>query len=294
MQYLGIKIKDMSFSLLFVVVGLSIGACSTTSPVSSKIQLSSVVTPPSGLVAFCADVRAKCHVGIEQDKNTHTVSTGGHGVNRHLRLADFAGHAKNEQPQTPSAIALQATEGETGASKITSVFDSVIQQGMSVPTNSPGTVLPGNIQTPKTASRIEVSADVLPAVKKVNLQINNKITWQSDLDRYGLEERWTMPLAFDLGKFGDCEDFALEKRRLLLEMGIPAGALALATTTSKATGSHALLVIRTTQGDYVLDNTTPWVLPWTETNYKWITIQEGGNLLQWRAVASREMDKTKS
>ena len=132
-----------------------------------------------------------------------------------------------------------------------------------MPTSSLVTALPGNIQTPKTASRIEVSADVLPAVKKINLQINNKITWQSDLDRYGLEERWTMLLAFDLGKFGDCEDFALEKRRLLLEMGIPASALALATTTSKATGSHALLVIRTTQGEYVLDNTAPWV-SWTE------------------------------
>ena len=280
MQYLGIKTKGVSFSLLFAAVGLSIGACSTTTPVSSKIQLSSVVTPPSGLVAFCADIRAKCHVGVGQDQNTHTVSTGGHGVNRHLRLADFANHANKQQSLIPSAIALQAIEGEKNTDQATTIFDPKVDQKRAIPTPSTNTALGKSLRTQETASRVEVSADVLPAVKKINLQINNKITWQSDLDRYGLEERWTMPLAFDLGKFGDCEDFALEKRRLLLEMGIPEGALALATTTSKATGSHALLVTRTTQGDYVLDNTTPWVLPWTETDYKWITIQEGGNLLQ--------------
>jgi predicted transglutaminase-like cysteine proteinase len=288
MQKLGIVIKSPSISLLMIAMALSLGACTTTTAVSSKIQLSSVVTPPSGLVAFCADIRAKCHVVAGQDKETHTVSTGGQGDAHHLRAAAY-----QDLPLNPAAIALQDYVAEQNNEKTASISETFTQNEAVAQDDS---VTPSKQPTPapKIAPRIEVSADMLPAIKKINLQINNKITWQSDLDRYGLEERWTMPLAFDLGRYGDCEDFALEKRRLLLEMGIPAGALALATTTSKATGSHAVLVIRTTQGDYVLDNTTPWVLPWTETDYKWITIQEGSNLLQWRAVASREMGKTKS
>ena len=289
MQKIGIVTKTPSISLLMIAMALSLGACTTTTAVSSKIQLSSVVTPPSGLVAFCADIRAKCHVIAGQDNETHTVSTGGYGDTHGLRIAA----TYQDLPLNPAAIALQdyvaepGTENAVSISKTSMQIEVEVQDDLKAPSKQPTSAL-------KSVPRIEVSADMLPAVKKINLQINNKITWQSDLDRYGLEERWTMPLAFDLGRYGDCEDFALEKRRLLLQMGIPAGALALATTTSKATGSHALLVIRTTQGDYVLDNTTPWVLPWAETDYKWITIQEGGNLLQWRAVAARKTDKTRS
>lgn len=288
MQISGIVTKSPSISLLMIAMALSLGACTTTTAVSSKIQLSSVVTPPSGLVAFCADIRAKCHVVAGQDKETHTVSTGGQVDAHHLRAAAY-----QDLPLNPAAIALQDYVVKQDNGKAASISETPSQKKVVAQDNLTSSSAQLT-SAPKIAHRIEVSTDMLPAVKKINLQINNKITWQSDIDRYGLEERWTMPLAFDLGRYGDCEDFALEKRRLLLEMGVPAGALALATTTSKATGSHALLVIRTTQGDYVLDNTTPWVLPWTETDYQWITIQEGSNLLQWRAVASRDTGKTKS
>jgi predicted transglutaminase-like cysteine proteinase len=130
-----------------------------------------------------------------------------------------------------------------------------------------------------------VSANQLGLVRKVNTKINNQLIWRSDMDHYGVKERWTMPLAFVQGLYGDCEDFALEKRRMLLKEGMPAGALALAVVTSKATGRHAVLVVRSTLGDYVLDNTTNWVLPWQQTQYHWISIQEGEDLFRWRRVA---------
>jgi len=139
-------------------------------------------------------------------------------------------------------------------------------------------------ETTDQMARVEVGADMLAEITRVNQRVNNQMTWQTDFDIYGVEERWTMPLSLGLGSAGDCEDFALEKRRRLLELGVPPAALALAITYSESTGRHAVLVVRTAQGDYVLDNTTPWVLPWATTGYQWLNIQEGESLMQWRMV----------
>lgn len=134
-------------------------------------------------------------------------------------------------------------------------------------------------------SRIEIPFERFEEIIAVNQSVNDRLTWRADLEQYGLEEYWAMPLSFGL-PYGDCEDFALEKRQALIGRGFPAAALALATARSQATGLHAVLIVRTTQGDYVLDNTTPWVLPWRETGYRWQLIQEGESLLNWRFVSA--------
>jgi predicted transglutaminase-like cysteine proteinase len=133
--------------------------------------------------------------------------------------------------------------------------------------------------------RVVVSLDRLSEASEVNRSINAQIVWRSDQDQYGQDEYWTTPLAFGL-RYGDCEDFALEKRRELLARGFPAGALALATARSAATGLHAVLIVRTDGGDYVLDNTTPWVEPWEATPYRWLRVQAGEDLMDWRVVSS--------
>ncbi len=120
-------------------------------------------------------------------------------------------------------------------------------------------------------------------IEQVNRTINQQLVWRSDLDQYGIEEFWTLPIRAGI-RYGDCEDFALEKRRVLIERGFPPAALALATAYSEETGLHAVLIVRTSQGDYVLDNTTPWVLPWGQTAYRWLTIQAGESLTDWRLV----------
>ena len=70
----------------------------------------------------------------------------------------------------------------------------------------------------------------------------------------------------------------------MLERGFPPSSLALATAISEETGLHAVLIVRTSEGDYVLDNTTPWVLPWRSTDYRWLTIQSGESLVDWRLI----------
>jgi len=133
-------------------------------------------------------------------------------------------------------------------------------------------------------TRVEIAFERFNEIERVNRQINSRLTWVSDYDQFGVEEFWTLPLQAGLAN-GDCEDFALEKRRALLELGFDPAALAMATSTSAATGNHAVLIVRTTQGDYVLDNTTPWVLPWTETAYQWQAIQSGETMTAWRNLS---------
>jgi predicted transglutaminase-like cysteine proteinase len=133
---------------------------------------------------------------------------------------------------------------------------------------------------------VEVNPDRLAEIARINREVNERVDWATDLEIYGVEERWALPQQRGNRLEGDCEDYALEKRRLLIEAGIPPAALAFATTYSPSTGHHAVLIVRTSAGDYVLDNANSWILPWRETTYVWQHIQEGSDLLTWRDIAS--------
>ncbi len=236
-------------------VGLALGGCTTTGGSSSIMQMSAVTQPPHGLIGFCTQTQAACPsfkttLGIEKSD-----VTGGQG----------------------------GLQSQTAEHNVSGVQPSPIEYGFSEEAVFPEQTSP---QPQTSVMRIEIPVEKLSLVQRINQKVNNSIIWQSDQDRYGRDELWTMPISFGLGRYGDCEDYALEKRQLLINKGIPSGALALATATSPRTGRHAVLIIRTTQGEYVLDNTTAWVLPWQDTDYQWISMQEGEDLLGWRMIDS--------
>jgi predicted transglutaminase-like cysteine proteinase len=81
-------------------------------------------------------------------------------------------------------------------------------------------------------------------------------------------ERWSYP---DDG-YGDCEDYALLKRRMLIESGWPREALLLTVVRGEGEG-HAVLTVTTDKGDYVLDNLNSDVLLWSNTGYRFIKRQ---------------------
>lgn len=111
----------------------------------------------------------------------------------------------------------------------------------------------------------------------VNADVNNRIEPVTDLELYGLDEMWAYP---DDGA-GDCEDFVLEKRRLLMKAGFPASNL-LITVVRKPNGEgHAVLTLRSTEGDYVLDNLSDEVLPWHDTPYTYLKRQASFDSGRW-------------
>lgn len=121
----------------------------------------------------------------------------------------------------------------------------------------------------------------------VNVAVNAAIKPMNDIEIYGRDEVWAYP---DNG-VGDCEDYVLEKRRTLSREGLSLSNL-LITVVRKPDGEgHAVLTIRTSKGDFVLDNLTDAVSQWDETGYnflkrqstentgRWVTIREGQTTL---------------
>jgi predicted transglutaminase-like cysteine proteinase len=83
---------------------------------------------------------------------------------------------------------------------------------------------------------------------------------------------------------GDCKDFALTKRQRLIESGWPSSALPLAIVRTFSGEKHLVLVARTNEGDFVLDNLAQWVVPWTRTSYSWEKIQSTTNIWAWHTI----------
>lgn len=92
-------------------------------------------------------------------------------------------------------------------------------------------------------------------------------------------DRWTAGR-----KSGDCEDFALTKRRDLLALGIPGSALRMAVALTPSGEGHAVLVVSTNDGDVVLDNRFDRILAWHKTDLSWLKIASADNPKIWRSV----------
>lgn len=114
----------------------------------------------------------------------------------------------------------------------------------------------------------------------VNTVVNEAIRPMSDRDIFGKEEVWTYPA----NGVGDCEDYVLEKRRKLVKSGLSLANL-LITVVRKPDGEgHAVLTVRTDQGDYVLDNLINAVRPWQKTGYKYLKRQSSEHTGRWVSI----------
>ena len=105
------------------------------------------------------------------------------------------------------------------------------------------------------------------------------VTPRTDMEMWGKEEIWSYPT-----NVGDCEDYALEKRRRLMALGVPAGDLLMTVVRQPNGDGHAVLTVRTSRGDFILDNLEPRVLAWTETEYTYLKRQSERNSGAWVAV----------
>jgi predicted transglutaminase-like cysteine proteinase len=127
--------------------------------------------------------------------------------------------------------------------------------------------------------------DQLKLLNQINQSVNRAVKKANDLDIYGMPEYWSLPRVIDGKMYGDCEDYALEKRRQLIAAGVPEGALSLAVAVTARGEGHAVLMISLKSGDWVLDNLTPWATPWEDLNYHWVERQVPGTAL-WTSAAA--------
>jgi predicted transglutaminase-like cysteine proteinase len=114
------------------------------------------------------------------------------------------------------------------------------------------------------------------SILEVNYTVNSSITPLTDLEIYGVEERWTYPRSV-----GDCEDFALLKRKLLIDRGVDPADLLMTVVLQPNGEGHAVLTIRTDHGDFILDNMRNKVLLWSETEYTYLKRQSSSQPSRW-------------
>jgi len=112
---------------------------------------------------------------------------------------------------------------------------------------------------------------------RTNTWVNENIKPITDLDHWGVVEKWSYP---DDG-YGDCEDYVLLKRRMLIEAGWPREALLITVVRDKKGDGHAVLTVRTDKGEFVLDNQNDQILLWSDTGYRFVKRQSQSDPNTW-------------
>jgi predicted transglutaminase-like cysteine proteinase len=167
--------------------------------------------------------------------------------------------------------------------------NNFLQMGRQVPT------LEGQVELckrlPDTCFRqtkeyvpLRVDAAFMKKLTAENIHINKTIVPADDKAQYGQDDYWNLP---DDGK-GDCEDFVLAKMKLFHEkFGIPLNNMSMVYVeitpdNKKDVGNHAILALRTSDGDYLFNNLTEDVVFPYETPYKFVAATSFEDFTRWQ------------
>jgi predicted transglutaminase-like cysteine proteinase len=141
--------------------------------------------------------------------------------------------------------------------------------------------------TNRTASAAPVGqADLLDLARRINRRVNFKVSQLSDTENYGVADYWTLPANGN----GDCEDFVLQKYKLLLDAGADSRDLSIAVVLDRQGDNHAVLVLRHGSGDLVLDSLSSHIRPWNRTGYTFLAMQSGDDKTRWEVVMNQPRD----
>lgn len=127
-----------------------------------------------------------------------------------------------------------------------------------------------------TPSRATAEQAGMPLLRKVTRAVNLHVISTEDRSA----DDWTLPV----GGRGDCEDYALQKMKDLIDAGFPANRLALSVVIGLRDENHVVLIARMDDGDYVLDNLNNAVKPWRATPYTFLATQDFRAKSTWRVT----------
>lgn len=127
--------------------------------------------------------------------------------------------------------------------------------------------------------RIDANAETMGLLRRVNHSVNISIVPRTKSYGRNLDDSWTIAPAS-----GDCNDYAVTKRRELIENGLPPSALRLSATKTASGVGHLVLIVSTTKADIVLDNLSENIRPWQQTDYQWLKIQSATDPHFWNEI----------
>ena len=93
---------------------------------------------------------------------------------------------------------------------------------------------------------------------------------------------------------GDCEDYVLLKRRMLMRAGWPREALLITVVRDKKGDGHAVLTVKTNRGEFILDNQESEILSWDKTGYRFVKRQAQSDPNEWVGLGEPQAPATVS
>ena len=129
-------------------------------------------------------------------------------------------------------------------------------------------------------STVMLTSDRRAELERVNAAVNRAIIPHPNTNGLAGEVWLVSPRA------GECHDYAVTKRHELLALGWPEQDLLLSEVVTSWGEHHLVLVIRTSDGDFVADNLNPNIRIWSQTPYQWVRIQSPGNPLIWSTLVN--------
>jgi predicted transglutaminase-like cysteine proteinase len=238
------------------------------------------VAPPPGYTDLCERGEVSCdgfQLAAASSSSALTTSSIGGGAMAPLEAATVKSAAKSEAPFLISFTALQAYHPGVDIDFVAA--GAWPEAAPEIPAPPP----PAVATAPREAASALAASTQMRLVNTINREVNRDVRKATDYELYGLLEYWSLPRVIDGRMYGDCEDYALEKRRRLVAAGVPASALSMAVAVTARGEVHAVLIVRFQSGDWVLDNLTPWATPWEELNYSWVQRQVDGSAT-WTTV----------
>jgi predicted transglutaminase-like cysteine proteinase len=130
---------------------------------------------------------------------------------------------------------------------------------------------------PLEARDVVLSQKAWKDLVRINKWVNDSVKPMTDMDHWGVIERWSYP---DDG-YGDCEDYVLLKRRMLMQAGWPRQALLITVVRDLKGEGHAVLTVKTDKGEFILDNQEDQILLWSETSYQFVKRQSQADQNVW-------------
>jgi predicted transglutaminase-like cysteine proteinase len=137
--------------------------------------------------------------------------------------------------------------------------------------------------TPSTPREVALDGGAWSDLTAINDAVNRTIRPMTDMDHYGMIQWWRYP---DDGA-GSCHSYALLKRRLLIESGWPREALLMTivrTDYGRGEG-HAVLTVKTDQGEFILYNLTDEIRLWSRTPYLYYKRQSQADPNAWVRIS---------
>jgi predicted transglutaminase-like cysteine proteinase len=125
------------------------------------------------------------------------------------------------------------------------------------------------------ASKVDLTEEKMAELEQVNIRVNRRIRETPD---QSARDTWDIDVVA-----GDCDDYAVQKRKELIALGWPPRSLSLAMGYARGV-PHLVLTVRTGNGDLVLDNLRGDITHASTTGYRWLKRQSPENPYYWVAV----------